>query len=144
MSPKANYRPVQHYSGASAERVQEFLDTFFAKMDEHGWYLREDRTKNTRSVEELDLLSSEIEEVIRGLTPVDYSHGPIFSNRSYPRDKNPGPLWVFGTTIEEIEVYIKLQLGVAQAPVICVSFHTQEDGPLSYPLRKSSNHGKNG
>jgi hypothetical protein len=135
VSSRVPYGPSRGVNNkASPSQVQAFLDEFFAKWDEHGWYLRLDRAKNKQTLQELDLLSSEVEDIIRGLTPLNYHSGPNYDNKPYRKTDNPGPLWEFGTMVDDTEVYIKLRLGAPKAAVICVSFHPPKPA-LNYPLR---------
>ena len=72
-------------------------------------------------------------QVVQRLDVADYSSGPLRDNKGRPRD-----LWVFGTYLEEYEVYIKLAAWLADGDVraMCVSFH-EAGQPLSYPYKKA-------
>lgn len=67
------------------------------------------------------------------LTPEDYCEGPKDDDDS----SRGGEVWIFGMTIGDQEVYIKLKV-VGEEPfdtAICLSFHPAER-PLNYPFRK--------
>ncbi len=95
------------------------------------------RAENNQALVDLGLTRKTCTEEILNLTPAHYCHGP-----EPDRDK-PGAVWVFGTVIEGIEVYIKLKIAqVAGVEVAkCISFHPAER-PLSYPLRKRKDGGR--
>jgi hypothetical protein len=119
---------------ASVQQAQAFLDEFFIKLKKNGWYLRLDRDKNKDALYELDLTSAEIENFILNLKPQDYYSGPKYDTKPYRRSENPGPLWAFGTMVEDTEVYVKLRLGAFEDKAVCVSFHPSSPA-LDYPLR---------
>ena len=43
-------------------------------------------------------------------------------------------MWVFGKSVKNTEVYIKISLGRTDHPVICISFHPAEHN-LTYPFK---------
>jgi len=45
-------------------------------------------------------------------------------------------MWVFGKTIKEKEVYIKITMGVKDNSVICISFHLARH-KMNYPLKQN-------
>jgi hypothetical protein len=69
-------------------------------------------------------------KIIESLTVANYVAGPI-NDALY----EVASMWVFGVQYRDIEIYIKLSLGVANLSAICISFHIAER-PLSYPLNK--------
>ncbi|WP_181305531.1 hypothetical protein [Rufibacter sp. XAAS-G3-1] len=80
----------------------------------------------------------ELAEIIKALTPTDYSEGPIKDTDNIPPK---GPLWVFGKRIgpkdrpkskKKVEFYIKVQLGLENENVICISFHPSKHD-MVYP-----------
>lgn len=61
----------------------------------------------------------------------DYSEGPIPEKLYGGAD-----MWVFGKTVKNREVYIKITMGPASQSAICISFPIAEH-KMSYPLKKS-------
>jgi hypothetical protein len=99
-----------------------------------------ERQKNRNALSALGIrLPNERADWIRRLQPEDYTAGPEPDTYNYP-PPGDGPLWQFGLWINNVEVYIKLQMGVAGTPPICVSFHPVEKAPLRYPLRVPRRH----
>lgn len=109
--------------------VIQFLNDFHVKMDLYDIFFRDDRLKNTQALLDLELSIGVRREVIKNLEMIDYSEGPI-------DDKLNGQseLWVFGKTIKNREIYIKISLGIPDNRVICISFHPAEH-PLHYPFK---------
>lgn len=90
------------------EDVQNFLDQFHAKMKVFDILFRDDRGKNQKALEELEIKPSFRKVVIESLTVEDYVEGPVVD-----RINKLGDMWVFGKD------------------VICISFHLA-DFPLKY------------
>ena len=89
------------------------------------------REKNETTKFELDLTDEDIREEIFGLSVNDYCEGPC-------KDKEiEGDVWIFGKTIREKEVYIKLKLTGDEKGqgVRIISFHFP-DKPLRYLYKK--------
>ncbi len=75
-------------------------------------------------------LHRERKDIVKTITPKDYSEGPIRNmlNRF-------GDLWVFGKDVKGQEVYIKICYGLPNRSTICISFHVAEF-PMNYPYKK--------
>jgi hypothetical protein len=73
-----------------------------------------------------------VDEIL-SLSVEDYSSGPD------PDHGAPGEIWVFGVSINGVEVYIKLKLAEYEGHPIpkCLSFHRANE-PLYYPFRNSA------
>lgn len=79
----------------------------------------------------------ELTNIIKNLTPEDYSEGPFEDVLNIPPK---GQLWVFGKKIgpkykkksKKTEYYIKVQIGSENDKVICISFHPSKS-PMKYP-----------
>ena len=81
-----------------------------------------DRVKNRELLVDFGLTKKQREEIILGLSVLDYSSGPT-------RDEyKPGQYWVFGKYVEGIEIYIKLKIAGPPGDEypICFSFHKSE------------------
>jgi len=69
-------------------------------------------------------------EVIRALSPKDYSKGPIEDKQ------HPGNYWEFGIKVEGELIYIKIKIAsnkYGDEYPVCYSFHDPEF-PMSFPL----------
>ena len=115
---------------AKKDDIQRFLDDFKVKLSIYDILFRDNRTKNSNTLLALEITPNKRKEIIAKLKVEDYCEGPI-------DDKLYGiaSMWVFGTTLNGKEIYIKISMGRFQQPVICISFHESEF-PLKYPLKK--------
>lgn len=114
---------------ATKQEVKKFLDEFKVKMDIYNILFRDERGKNTRCLLNLDIAPNIRKEIIRELTVADYSEGPKEDDLY-----KISPMWIFGKTVKNREIYIKISLGVENSNVICISFHEAEL-PINYPFK---------
>lgn len=85
------------------------------------------RRENTQTILDLEITPKQREVYIDKLVVEDYYQGPL------PNDQyGTNPMWVFGKTIKEKEIYIKIT--ITELSVICISFHTSQH-PMNYPLK---------
>lgn len=112
---------------ASFDEVESFLNEFKTKINIWSILYRDDRGKNAQALLDLDITPSFRTEVIANLKSKDYVEGPTVDTLNKNTD-----LWVFGKTVQNQEVYIKITMGTPNNPVICISFHPAKK-PLSYP-----------
>lgn len=110
--------------------MQRFLNSFHEKMKVFGIVYRDDRGKNQRALEELEIIPSYRKIVIESLKVEDYVQGPVVDELN-----KLGEMWVFGKDVKNREVYIKIMLGGVNRQTICISFHIAEH-PLMYPLKR--------
>lgn len=69
---------------------------------------------------ELEITQSDCKKYISKLKVENYFRGPV-------RDTEYGnEYWEFGINIKNKEVYIKINYGNLNKPVICISFHIAE------------------
>ena len=113
----------------SLSEVETFLNQFHTKMNIFGIIYRDDRGKNQKALEELEIIPSYRKVIIESLKSEDYVEGPIIDQLN-----KLGEMWVFGKDLKGKEVYIKIMLGGVNCQTICISFHIAEH-PLSYPLK---------
>lgn len=113
----------------SISEVETFLNQFQTKMKIFGIIYRDDRGKNQKALEELEIIPSYRKVIIESLKSEDYVEGPIIDQLN-----KLGEMWVFGKDIKGKEVYIKIMLGGVNCQTICISFHIAEH-PLSYPFK---------
>ena len=111
------------------EEVQAFLNQFHAKMKIYGILYRDDRGKNQKTLEELEIVPSYRKVIIESLEVEDYVQGPVVDQLN-----RLGEIWVFGKDVKGREVYIKIMLGGVNCQTICISFHIAEH-PLQYAFK---------
>ena len=73
------------------EDVQSFLEQFHEKMKIFGIIYRDDRGKNQKALEELEIVPSFRKVIIENLTAEDYVEGPVIDTLN-----KLGEMWVFG------------------------------------------------
>ena len=111
------------------EEVQAFLNQFHAKMKIYGILYRDDRGKNQKTLEELEIVPSYRKVIIESLEVEVYVQGPVVDQLN-----RLGEMWVFGKDVKGREVYIKIMLGGVNCQTICISFHIAEH-PLQYAFK---------
>ena len=111
------------------EDVQSFLEQFHEKMKIFGIIYRDDRGKNQKALEELEIVPSFRKVVIENLTAEDYVEGPVIDTLN-----KLGEMWVFGKDVKNREVYIKIMISDYGGQTICISFHLAETS-LKYPFK---------
>jgi len=109
--------------------VEIFLKEFHQKLKIFEIRFRDDRGKNLQTLLNLEISPAFRRSVIESLRVEEYAEGPITD-----RLHHGAPLWVFGRIIKQKEVYIKISIGEANRPVICISFHEAEH-PMTYPFK---------
>lgn len=116
---------------ASELEVKRFLDEFRIKMRMWGIILRLDRTnnKNMQALADLEITQTEAHKIIERLEIQDYCEGPLQEKMS-----NIGDMWVFGKSVKNKEIYIKVTMGHPGLQVICISFHIALY-KMNYPLK---------
>lgn len=81
-----------------------------------------DNHKNRQTLMDLDYGHADVVAQLKDLQLSDYSESLLDRD-----DPNPPILYVFGKTIEEKEIYIKIKIREQESRrVICVSFHHAE------------------
>ncbi len=109
--------------------VEFFLKEFKAKLGIWGILYLDDRNKNANTILKLELVPKKRTEIISKLKVIDFSEGPLPDN-TY----NGKVMWIFGKTVRNHEVYIKITLGYEGSKVLCISFHIAEH-PMKYPFK---------
>ena len=116
--------------GVTKDDVQSFLEQFHGKMKIFGIIYRDDRGKNKKALEELEIVPSVRKVVIENLKVEDYVEGPIVDTLN-----KLGEMWVFGKDVKGREVYIKIMISnFMGGQTICISFHLAEN-KLFYPFK---------
>lgn len=90
---------------------------------------RDDRGKNKKTLEELEIVPSYRKVVIESLTIEDYVEGPVIDKLN-----KLGEMWVFGKDVKDREIYIKIMISEHCGQTICISFHLAEH-PMKYPFK---------
>ena len=116
-------------AGVTKDDVQRFLEQFHTKMSVFGIIYRDDRGKNKKTLEELEIVPSFRKVIIENLRVEDYVEGPIIDTLNHH-----GEMWVFGKDVREREVYIKIMISNIGGQTICISFHLAEN-KLTYPFK---------
>lgn len=109
--------------------IKSFLKDFKDKMKIWDVLFRDDRGKNTQALVVLEIRPTERKTMLMALEAKDYCEGPLIENLYGGAD-----MWVFGRTIKEHEVYIKITMGAMGSSVICISFHLAQH-KMIYPLK---------
>ena len=113
------------------EEVDVFLRGFREKMNLWDVLFRDDRSKNTQTLADLELRPVDRKKILEKLEVEDYAQGPL-ADTLY----GEAAMWVFGKSVKKHEVYIKITMGFRGGSVICISFHTAEH-PMRYPFKES-------
>lgn len=103
----------------SKDDVEHYLRDLKQKIRTFSLIILE-RDKNRNTLAELELVQSDCKDFIDGLSSENYFRGPTKDT------ENEGEYWEFGTMIKNREVYIKVNYGKTNKPVICISFHFAE------------------
>lgn len=107
--------------------VEAFLKSFKTKLNIFEVVFLH-RDKNLKALADLEISAMRRTEILKALEVKDYFKGPT-------KDTDQGPdLWEFGKTVNRKEVYIKVNMGFENRPVICVSFHLAERA-IVYPFK---------
>jgi len=119
---------------ANKEQIERFLKEFQERMK---WscppIIYIDRYKNNlQELATIDITGNQRDEIIRGLTYIDYMEGP-YENKT----KGQGDVWVFGKAVKGTDLYIKIYINtILGKSNICISFHISEESN-TYPLKPS-------
>ena len=109
------------------EDVEKFLNDLNIKISVFGIIFRDDRGKNLQTLLDLEITPKTREDIIKTLSADDYIDGPV------PDTLNDyGDMWIFGRDVKNKEAYIKISLGSANMPSICISFHIAEHKLRNY------------
>lgn len=111
---------------ATKDDVSQFLRQL-KSVKNIGQLIFTDRPVNKQTVLDLEISMKQREIYIDKLVLEDYSEGPL-DNDQY----GSSPMWVFGKTIKNKEIYIKIT--ISELNVICISFHTSQY-PMNYPFK---------
>lgn len=114
---------------SSKQEVEKFLSELKVKMDVFGILFLDERGKNQQALHDLEISPNKRMEIITSLTVWDFSEGPL-------AEKMRGilPMWIFGKTVKNKEVYIKISMGMENTKAVCISFHIAEH-TMNYPLK---------
>ena len=114
---------------ATADEIKIFLADFKTKMEFWGIVFLDDRAKNTLTLSLLELTTIQRKKILAQLTFKDYTEGPITDQQFFGSN-----LWVFGKTVKQQEIYIKITMGLPSKQTICISFHVAEY-PMKFPYQ---------
>ena len=111
---------------ATKDEVSQYLKQLKSVL-KVGDILFASRSVNIQTLLDLEMTPMQREAYIDKLVVNDYSEGPL-ENDQY----GTSPMWVFGKTIKDKEIYIKIT--VTELKIICISFHTSQH-PMNYPFK---------
>lgn len=112
------------------EQVESFLEELHTKMKIFGILFRDDREKNRKTLQELEIVPSYRKVIIENLCLEDYVQGPVVDELN-----RLGEMWVFGKDVKGREIYIKVMISGKTSQTICISFHFAER-TLVYPFKE--------
>lgn len=118
------------------QEVEQYLDKCRVLVDTSFVFLRS-RNENKETRIELGYTYENIKNTIKELSVENYSEGPL-QDHTYRAE-----VWIFGTIIQQREIYIKLQISKYNDPgdltetLYCISFHFAKRS-LNYPLNKNT------
>ena len=111
------------------EEIEGFLEDFKTKIKVYGIsYHRSD--DNSQTLLDLDLTERTIAAELLKLKVSNFYKGP--NDDLY--DPYGSPVWEFGMSVKNKEVYIKISLGNKNKSVICKSFHFPKR-KIKYPFK---------
>lgn len=119
---------------ADEQRVEFFLG-LVKEAVRTGMFILSGREKNLAFLAKFGVSIPTVKKCILGLSTDNYCSGPSRDLSA----KNHNDVWVFGTELENREIYIKLSLGDTIDKVICISFHEAEF-PMTYPYGGNNEH----
>ena len=114
---------------ATKQEVESFLNDFKTKMSIFPILFMDNRGKNAQALLDFEISPIKRIEILKKLDVEDYSQGPIEENMHGLR-----PMLVFGKDVKGTEAYIKISMGIANTPAICISFHPAEHS-IKYPYK---------
>ena len=110
-------------------QVKNFLIEFKQKLKVFGVvYHRSD--DNSQTLLDLEISAYDRDEILLQLDVSDYYKGP--DEDKY--DPYSSPVWEFGKSVDNQEVYIKISSGKKNKPVVCKSFHFPKR-KIHYPFK---------
>jgi len=114
----------------SLEAVRDFLLDFKDTVTAGSGVYLIPRGANRQTLNYLGLTKRNLEEILLGLTVLDYCKGP-----KVDRDM-PGEIWEFGKNVKGEDIYIKLKVADVKGKNIakCISFHIAKY-ELKYPYQ---------
>jgi hypothetical protein len=117
---------------ATAREVETFLTTLKEKIKFFDVVFRT-REKNQQAMLDLGITPDQRLAYILNLKTENYYAGP----KKDTFDSVRPDYYEFGITRKDIEVYIKISVGLPNASADCISFHPAEF-PMTYPLKNNS------
>ena len=111
------------------DEIKSFLRTCKEYIENNRFEFVE-RRKCLQTLTELEMTVEDAESAILSLRPSNYVKGP---ESDFDTSK-VGDIYVFGTSLYNVELYIKLKCD-SKRGCVCISFHRAE-WPLTYPYRE--------
>lgn len=102
---------------ATKEEIERFLIDFKYKLGFWGLIFRSDRDKNFKTLTALEYQVKDVKKELNELEIIHYAQGPVEEILF-----GGALMWIFGKSIQNKEVYIKITMGQPSDSVICISF----------------------
>ncbi len=115
------------------DEVDEFLNELKQKIKVFGIAYRP-RDQHIEGLSELGIMPGQREDLILNLKPENYSTGP--NEDTY--DPSKPHYYEFGIPLKHQEIYVKLNIGLPNKSIDCMSFHLAKR-KMSFPLKTSEN-----
>lgn len=110
------------------EEIEEFLVAFHNKQKICGLIELDNAANNLQTKISLELQPDELSTILNSLSSSNYLTGPIKEPQHFIT-----PSWVFRKRIKQLEVHLKITLGIPDAPVVCLFFKIAE-AAIIYPI----------
>jgi len=109
--------------------VDSFLSDFKQKLKVYGIVFHRSND-NSQTLLDLEINPLDREKILLKLNTEDYYKGP--DEDKY--DPYSSPVWEFGKTFKNQEIYIKISSGKKNKEVVCKSFHFPKR-KIKYPFK---------
>jgi hypothetical protein len=116
----------------TSDEVAHFLEVFKVKVNTFEVIFLNERPKNSvQTLFAVGFSPANRRALLLDLKVADYAQGPLTDVRTGL------PLWIFGRRVNQIDLYIKIHMGLTGKPAVCVSFHEEDKDkdPLTFPYR---------
>ncbi len=118
---------------ATKPQIEGFLYSFKFLAQNFTQFHFVERGENMQSLAELGITIPQAINTIIKLTPQNYSVGPE-KDDYFPKNN----IWIFGSDIDDEEIYIKLSDNFKHNIAKCISFH-KSTGRINYPYKNKVN-----
>lgn len=115
---------------AEEREVVQFLKHLKEVISIWDVYFLDSRSKNSlQELADLGITATGRKDIILELETQDYSQGPLPETQYQGKE-----MWIFGKTVREAELYIKLTIIERTNKALCISFHKAAH-PMTFPFK---------